>query len=184
MTLETERLILRPWQEADAEALYPLAKNPEIGPAAGWPVHTSVENSRQIIHDLLATEGSFAVILKDGNRLAGSIGLMGKDSSNLSIAEDEAEIGYWMGRPFWGNGYIPEAANELIRYSFENLALNALWCGYFDGNEKSRRAQEKCGFSFHHTEEDKPWPLINAVKRQHITQLTKAQWAARQEGTS
>ena len=49
MTLETERLILRPWKEDDAESLYKYAKNPEVGPIAGWPVHTSVENSREII---------------------------------------------------------------------------------------------------------------------------------------
>ena len=49
MTLETERLILRPWEEADAEACYRYAKDPRVGPMAGWPVHTSVENSRQII---------------------------------------------------------------------------------------------------------------------------------------
>ena len=49
MTLETERLILRPWKEDDAESLYKYAKDPKVGPIAGWPVHTSVENSREII---------------------------------------------------------------------------------------------------------------------------------------
>ena len=49
MTLETERLILRPWKEDDAESLYKYAKTPEVGPKAGWPVHTRVETSRQII---------------------------------------------------------------------------------------------------------------------------------------
>ena len=49
MTLETERLILRPWKEDDAESLYKYAKDPKVGPIAGWPVHTSVENSREVI---------------------------------------------------------------------------------------------------------------------------------------
>lgn len=48
MTLETERLILRPWKEDDAESLYKYAKDPKVGPIAGWPVHTSVENSREV----------------------------------------------------------------------------------------------------------------------------------------
>ena len=56
MTLETERLILRPWKEDDAESLYKYAKNPEVGPIAGWPVHTSVENSREIIKSVLAAD--------------------------------------------------------------------------------------------------------------------------------
>ena len=51
MILETERLILRPWDESDAEDLYRYASDPAVGPIAGWPVHTSVENSREIIHD-------------------------------------------------------------------------------------------------------------------------------------
>lgn len=53
-TLETERLILRPWEEADAEECFRYAKDPRVGPIAGWPVHTSAENSRQIIRDVLS----------------------------------------------------------------------------------------------------------------------------------
>ena len=49
MEFKTERLILRPWEESDAESLYEYAKDPLVGPIAGWPVHTSVENSREII---------------------------------------------------------------------------------------------------------------------------------------
>ena len=65
--METERLLLRPWQESDAEALYRWASDPEVGPAAGWPPHTSVENSRDIIRTVLSEEGTFAVVPKDGN---------------------------------------------------------------------------------------------------------------------
>ena len=49
MILETKRLILRPWEERDANDLFQYASHPEVGPNAGWPVHTSVENSREII---------------------------------------------------------------------------------------------------------------------------------------
>ena len=64
--------------------------------------------------------------------------------SNLGLPESEAEIGYWIGVPFWGRGLIPEATREIMRHGFRDLGLEALWCGYFDGNEKSRRVQEKC----------------------------------------
>ena len=64
MTLETERLVLRPWKEDDAESLYKYAKNPEVGPIAGWPVHTSVENSREIIKSVLAADETYAVLFK------------------------------------------------------------------------------------------------------------------------
>ena len=75
MTLETERLILRPWKEDDAESLYKYAKNPEVGPIAGWPVHTSVENSREIIKSVLAADETYAVCLREDNVAIGSIGL-------------------------------------------------------------------------------------------------------------
>ena len=176
MVLETSRLILRPWKETDAEILYQYAKNPLVGPAAGWPIHTSVENSRQIIRDVLTADETYAVTLKGEGKAIGCIGLMIGDKSSLGIGEDEAEIGYWIGEPYWGQGLIPEAARELVKYAFDELNLTALWCGYFDGNDKSKRVQEKCGFRFHHTEPNKEWPLINATKTQHITHITKKEW--------
>lgn len=173
--LETKRLILRPWVDSDAESLYEYAKDPLVGPVAGWPVHTSVENSREIIRNVLAVDGCYAVTLKDDGRAIGSIGLMMGDKSNLDLSDSEAEIGYWIGVPYWGQGLIPEAVRELMRYAFEELKLNTLWCGYFDENEKSKRVTEKCGFKYHRTEE-KEWPLINAAKTQHITCISKAEW--------
>lgn len=176
MKLETKRLILRPWEESDAEELYKYAKDPRIGPAAGWPVHTSVENSRQIIKDVLSAEGTFAVVLKESKGVIGSLGLMIGESSNLGIEKDEGEIGYWIGVPYWGQGLIPEAVVELMRYGFEDVNLKTIWCGYFDGNEKSKRVQEKCGFQYHHTEEDKYLPITNEIKTLHITNISKMQW--------
>ncbi len=178
MLLKTSRLILRPWTEADAESLYEYAKNPSVGPAAGWPVHTSVENSREIIHDILSADETYAVTLKDNDSAIGSAGLLRGDKSNLKIADDEAEIGYWIGEPHWGRGYIPEAVRALMRHAFKDLRLSTLWCGYFDENEKSKRVSEKCDFTFHHTEHDKEWPLIGAVKTQHVTRITREEFGA------
>ena len=71
MIFETERLILRPWLESDAADLYECAKDPLVGPAAGWPVHTSIENSKEIIHDVLSAAGTYAVVLKESNQAIG-----------------------------------------------------------------------------------------------------------------
>ena len=171
MILYTERLILRPWEESDAESLYEYAKNPEVGPIAGWPVHTSVENSREIIRDVLSAEETYAVCLREDNKAIGSVGLMIGEHSNLDLPEEEGEIGYWIGVPFWGRGLIPEAVRELIRHGFEDLKLKRLWCGYFDGNIKSRRVQEKCGFVYHHTNKDIYWKLMDDIRTEHITCL-------------
>lgn len=76
MILETGRLILRRWEEADAEELYQYAKDPAVGPIAGWPPHTSVENSREIIRDVLTAPETYAVVLKETGKPVGSIGIM------------------------------------------------------------------------------------------------------------
>ena len=173
MILETERLILRPWEESDAESLYEYAKDERVGPIAGWPVHADVENSREIIRAVLSVPETNAVCLKEDNRAIGSVGLLIGKASNLDIPDTEGEIGYWIGVPFWGQGLIPEAVRELIRHAFCDLKLKRLWCGYFEGNEKSKRAQEKCGFVYHHTDKDIPWELMNDVRTEHITCLEK-----------
>lgn len=181
MILKTGRLLLRPWRETDAESLYEYAKNSLVGPAAGWPVHTSVADSRQIIRNVLSAEETYAVTIKNDDAAIGSAGLLIGGKSNLDIAADEAEIGYWIGVPHWGQGYIPEAVRELMRHAFEDLGVSALWCGYFDGNEKSKRVGEKCGFTFHHTEHGKEWPLIHAIKTQHVTRITQTEWRTMQK---
>lgn len=174
--LTTRRLILRPWLESDAEDLYQYAKDPEVGPIAGWPPHTSVDNSREIIRNVLAVDEIYAVCIKDNGKAIGSIGLMiGKDS-NLEIPETEAELGYWIGVPFWGQGLIPEASMELIRHGFEDLKLEKIWCGYFDGNIKSKRMQEKCGFIYQRTDENIHWILMDDIRTEHITCLTRENW--------
>lgn len=179
MVFETERLVLRPWQETDADSLYEYARNPEVGPIAGWSPHTSVENSRQIIRDVLSADETYAVCLKEDNRAIGSIGLIPPTQSHAAMGADEFEVGFWIGAPFWGRGLIPEALERLVAHAFDDLGCSALWCGYYDGNTKSKRCQEKCGFRFHHTEPNKPCPSMGDVRTEHFTRLTKAEWETR-----
>ena len=174
MIFETDRLILRPWMIEDAEELYKYAKDPRVGPKAGWPVHTSVENSREIIETVFSAEGTYAVILKETNLPIGCIGIM--RNANIPTLEDEAEFGYWLGKNYWGQGLIPEACNVLIEYCFETLNCSKIWCAYYKGNRNSCRVQQKCGFEFHHTEYDKYCELLNEYRTEHITVLTKERW--------
>ena len=176
MEFQTERLILRPWEESDAESCYEYAKDPRVGPIAGWPVHTSVENSREIIKTVLSAGETYAVVLKSTGEAVGSIGLMIGGASNVTTSDEEGEIGYWIGVPFWGRGLIPEAVQELLRHGFEDLGLKKIWCGYFDGNEKSKRVQEKCGFRYHHTNKDVRWELMGDIRTEHISLLTRERY--------
>ncbi|MBK5253365.1 MAG: GNAT family N-acetyltransferase [Peptostreptococcaceae bacterium] len=176
MILKTKRLVLRPWKETDAEELYKYASDPKIGPISGWPVHTSMDNSLEIIKNVLSKPEVYAVTLKGEDNAIGSIGLMIGDASNIKLPDNEGEIGYWVGVPYWGRGIMPEAVNELIRHAFEDLNLEKLWCGYFESNTKSKRVQEKCGFKYHHTEKDIPWPRMGDIRTEHISCLNRDGW--------
>ena len=185
IVLETERLLLRPWKKnkADAKALYSYAKDARVGPAAGWPVHKDPAESLQIIRDVLSTPDIYAVVLKAGQQIVGAAGLTYQSTGRKYLASDEAEIGYWIGVPHWGRGYAPEAVKALLRRAFLDLDMQAVWCGYYEGNEKSRRVQEKCGFSFHHTVPDTPCPLIGEVRNENFTRLTRDKWLELTGGT-
>ena len=59
-------------------------------------------------------------------------------NNDLAEKEDEAELGYWLGAPYWGRGLVPEASEELLRHAFEDLKLARVWCGYYDLKKELR----------------------------------------------
>ena len=176
---ETERLLLRPWEEDDAESLYEYAGNPAVGPVAGWPPHKSVEESRDVIKNVLNGPEAYAVCLKEDGRAIGAVELKPKDHSDLAESDDECELGYWLGQPFWGRGIIPEAVTEMLRHAFEDCGMKKVWCGYYDGNTKSARVQEKCGFIFQRTIQDVDVPLLHEKRTVHASCLTKEDYKKR-----
>ena len=165
--IETERLLLRPWEDKDAEDLYRYASSPLVGPAAGWPVHTSVENSLEIIHGVLSAPETYAVVLKSTNRPVGSVGLMVGAANNIGLPNTQGELGYWIGVPYWGQGLIPEASRALLRRGFEELGLEAIWCGFVS----------------QYTRENVPCAMLNETRTEHISVLTRADWARQQKET-
>ena len=174
--LQTERLILRKWTETDADSLYEYAKDPAVGPIAGWPPHQSKEESLDVIRNVLNGAECYAVCEKGRDKPIGAVELMLHGHSSNTEREDECELGYWLGKPFWGRGYMPEAARELLRRGFEDLGMRKVWCGYYNGNVKSKRVQEKLGFQYHHTCENVSVPLMNEFRKEHITAMTGEEW--------
>lgn len=179
MKLETDRLILRRWTETDAENLYEYAKDPDVGPVAGWPPHKSVEESLNIIKNVFTGQECYAICEKGNNKAIGAIELKLKGHTDLTDKEDECELGYWLGKAFWGKGYMPEAVLELLQHGFEELGMTAVWCSYCDGNDKSKRVQEKVGFVYHHTCKNVYMPLININRVCHVNYMTKEQWVCK-----
>lgn len=124
--IETPRLILRPWREGDAAELYRYAKDSEAGPAAGWPVHSSVEESRQIIRNVLSVRGTYAVALRETGLPVDSVGVMSPRMHHADVRSGDRELGFWIGEPFWGQGFIPEAVSALLAPCFADPACHAV----------------------------------------------------------
>lgn len=144
--METERILLRPWRDDDAEALYKYASDLEVGPRAGWPPHQSVEESLSIIRTLFNSDHIWAIELKATGEPVGCMGYYEHGESNISIGENDVEAGYWVARPYWSQGLCTEALRLLIDYCFNVKGFQTLWCDYFVDNPASGRVMAKCGF--------------------------------------
>lgn len=92
MTLITERRILRRWKDSDAENLYEYAKDPDVGPIAGWPAHQSIEESRDVIKNVFSSKEAYAICLKTDNRAIGAIELKLNGHTDMTDRDDECEI--------------------------------------------------------------------------------------------
>jgi len=147
--IETERLILRSWQESDLHDLYEYAKVEGVGEKAGWNHHKSMEESEQILASFIQHKKTFALELKENCKVIGSLGLEGcREDTGLSDSLQGREIGYVLSKDYWGRGLMPEAVTAVIDYCFRKLAFDYLTCGHFDHNDRSRRVVEKSGFTF------------------------------------
>lgn len=149
LTIETERLILRPFKSSDLEDLYEYASVDGVGEMAGWKHHESKEKSKEILDMFITEDKVFAIVLKESGKVIGSLGVE-KYGLEDRLTEFDGylgrEIGYVLSKDYWGRGIMPEAVKTIIDYLFNVLNLDFLTCGYFDFNGQSKRVQEKCGF--------------------------------------
>lgn len=156
MQLATDRLLLRPFSMDDAPAVqrlvsaYEIAENtlliphpyPEGG-AAEWIAR----------HGTMPNNHVFAITLRDGGDVAGAIGL------EVQPDHDRGEIGYWIGVPYWGRGYMTEAARAVLGWAFESLRLHKVFAQHFTRNAASGRVLQKIGMTHEGSlrQHDKKW---------------------------
>lgn len=153
-TIFTDRLILRPWSLDDSSDLYEYAQSELVGPNAGWKPHKSEEESKEIINMFITNNDSYAIVLKEENKVIGGIGLHNR-KPDVSLEDlEQREIGYVLNPKYWGNAYVPEAVKALVKYGFEKMNLDLIWCGHYDFNNKSKRVNEKCGFKYKFTRKE------------------------------
>jgi len=146
MILKTRRLLFRPWEESDAPALFKYASDPDVGPRAGWPPHQSIEESETIIRDVFSSRHTWALVLKKTGVPIGCMGYYTYWESNIKIGENDAEIGYWIAKPYWNKGLCTEALKAMVKWCFEEEGFDKLWSDFFVDNPASGRVMEKCGF--------------------------------------
>ena len=148
-TIETERLILRPFKQSDLRDFNEYSSVPGVGEMAGWAHHESIEKSQEILNMFIEEDKTFAIVCKSNNKVIGSIGVE-KYGLEEKLTEFNGlygrEIGYVLSKDYWGKGIMPEAVMAVIDYLFNGLHLDFLTCGYYDFNNQSKRVQEKCGF--------------------------------------
>ena len=145
--IKTSNLILRPWRKSDAQCLYHFAKNPNIGPIAGWPPHESVEDSLNIIRTVFSKRETYAIV-KDDIPI-GCVGLLFHPDTNHWWGEGAVELGYWIAEEYWGNGYAFEASDAIIKRAFDELGVSEIYASYRIGNDQSKRVLEKLGFGYY-----------------------------------
>lgn len=148
-TIETKRLILRPFRPTDLDDFYRYASVEGVGEMAGWKHHESMDETRKILNFFIDNDNVFAICLKENDRVIGSLGVE-KYGLEEKLTEFDGyygrELGYVLSKDFWGRGLVPEAVTAVIEYLFHELSYDFLLCGYYNFNERSRRVQEKCGF--------------------------------------
>ena len=144
--LTTERLVLDGLREGDADALTRLAGMREIADTTISIPHpyerADAERYLRALEE--AGEGgdslTLAIRLRDDPLLVGSVGLKEIDRTHL-----QAELGYWIGVPYWGRGYATEAARAVVQYGFDTLGLNRIYAHHMTRNPVSGRILERIG---------------------------------------
>ena len=143
--MESERLLLRPFHMDDAEELYQLAKDEDVGVNAGWEKHTSIAMSKEVIENILMKPDQYAIILKETNKMIGVVGLA-DDPKRAN--PDVRMLGYWIGKAYWRNGYATEASNIILNDAFENKGHERISIYHYAYNEGSKAVAEKLGFVY------------------------------------
>jgi [ribosomal protein S5]-alanine N-acetyltransferase len=142
--LETERLILRPYAEGDIAELIPLIGAREVAATTLRIPHPYTEqDAREFI--AATRQGGLlrrTIRTRADGKLIGGIGL------NLEEQDQRAELGYWIGVPYWGHGYATEAGHETLRFGFEELRLNRIFAQHFGNNPASGRVLVKLGMRY------------------------------------
>ena len=149
-TLETDRLVLRPIIPADAPAVFLYCSNPAVTRYTLFETHQSLDDARWFAGEFTRSRyvsrepDPFGMVLKTDplRTVVGCLGAHWASQPNLTM-----EFGYSLAEPFWGRGLVAEAAGAVLRYVFEEYAVERVQARVFVGNDASERVLQKLGFT-------------------------------------
>lgn len=172
-TLETERLVLRMYSLMDAEGLYEYAKNPNVGPHAGWAPHKDVAESEEIIRTLFMPNEAWAIRRREDDRLIGTITL---EPDKYRPEANSRELGYSLAEDQWGKGIMTEAAERVLEFAFTEMGLSQVGICTSMANKRSQRVIEKCGFTYEGTVR-RAYKIWNGeVRDSMVFSILKEEW--------
>jgi len=165
-------------KEEHAPVIQQLASHPAISDATTLPSPYPEEGAITWIRhtEELRKEGrEYAFAVFAGNALVGVCSILNLEKTNCS-----AELGYWIGRPFWGHGYATKAARLVLRFAFEDLGLETVLSSCMVRNRASRRVLEKLGFTFTTTGEAPPLYRKSKINLEPFDyfELPRSRWFA------
>lgn len=164
-TIETERLILRKWNQTDADDLLEICRSSMVL-NAGWKIHESIEDSYQYIRSSNEYHNSWAIVLKENNKV---IGIMDLNESRHDLYR---EMEYIMSEDYHNRGYMTEAVKCVLEYTFNELNVEVVAVCHYPNNVQSKRVIEKCGFTYEGTLRKYSRNLSDSVRYS----MTKEEW--------
>lgn len=146
--LKTDRLLLRSLKSSDLDDFYIYAKNPHVGPVAGWKPHENRAESALILQKFIKEQEILAIVEKQSDKVIGTIALQLDDKRNHLYSR---RLGYALAQETWGKGYATEAVKAIIDFGFNVLNLAMISIYHFPSNTRSKRVIEKSGFTYEGT---------------------------------
>lgn len=147
--IETDRLVLRAFEQGDLNDFFEYASVDGVGEMAGWKAHENLQTTQEVLDKFIQKDNVFALVLKENNKVIGSLGIHRYDFED-TLTEFHGykgrEIGYVLSKEYWGRGLMPEAVSGICDYLFNVQDFDFVLCGHFGFNAQSKRVQEKCGF--------------------------------------
>ncbi len=167
--METKRLIIRRFLKTDLNDYYEFSKVLIVGKLAGWEPSKTIKDAKKKLKQLIKNKNYYAIILKENNKLIGSISYRINENKNL-------ELGYSLNINYWNNGYITESARKMIEYLFLNTKYESIYAKVISYNISSNKVLKKLNFDFLETKKNAGFDLLNNLYDLNIYVLKKEKW--------